>query len=80
MCWAHSSPQALQISAHKAHTAFAWTLSRAMTPAASWQMAAQSASIAMHLAIILTSSSLRQLEKQLLHAMAHALHASMQAA
>ncbi len=52
-----------------------WARSRAA--AASWQMAAQSMSRAMHFAIIFTSSSAKQAAAQWLHAIAHALHASM---
>jgi hypothetical protein len=59
-CVAHSSPHALQISAHSRQMAPACSLPRAIAAAANWQMATQSMSSAMQRAIIFTSSSARQ--------------------
>jgi hypothetical protein len=77
LCLAHSSPHALQISAHSLQMALAWALPRAIAAAASWQIAAQSISSAMHLVIAFTSSSARHEAAQWLQAVAHSLHASM---
>jgi hypothetical protein len=59
--------------------ALEFSLARAMAAAASAQICAQSISIAMQRAIILTSGSCRQDAAQWLHAIAQALQASMQA-
>jgi hypothetical protein len=78
-CFAHSSPQDLQILAHSAQIALACSLPRAIAAAANAQMAAQSMSSAMQRAIFFTSGSCKQAIEQELHAIAHALQASMQA-
>ena len=49
----------------------------AIAAAASWQIAAQSMSSAMHRAIIFTLSSFKHEVAQLLHATVQSLHASM---
>lgn len=76
-CLAHSSPQASQIVAHTPQMAALHSLCRAIAAAASWQIAAQSMSSAMHRAIIFTLSSFRHAAAQLLHTTAQSLHASM---
>jgi hypothetical protein len=77
LCVAHSSPQASQMVAQTRQIAALYSLSLDIAAAASWQMAAQSMSSAMHRAIIFTSSSLKHDAAQLLHATAQSLHASM---
>ena len=65
------------MSAHKAQIAFAFSLPRAIAPAARRQITAQSMSSATHRAIIFTSSSCKQAVAQWSQASAHALQAAM---
>ena len=67
------------MSAHSAQMALACSLPRAIAPAAKLQAAAQSMSIAMQRAIILTSSSTKHDTAQWLQATTQAWQASMQA-
>jgi len=79
-CCSHSPEHASQISEQRAQIAAAFSLSRAMYPAARRQSCAQSMSRAMQRAIALGSSSARHAAAQWSQASAQALHASMQAA
>lgn len=77
-CFAHSTAQLSQISAHRRQVVAMCSLPRAMTVAANRQVSAHSTSSAMQRAIALTSTSCRHADRHWLQAMAHWLQASRQ--